>query len=613
MGHCSARLAPVFAARRLYRDDFPRLAAEKAGPMTSRWPHRLAVALSLATVFLIFVGGLVTSTDSGLAVPDWPLSYGQFMPPMIGGIFYEHGHRMVATFIGFLTICLAVLVQRKENRTWVKKAAWGALALVIVQGLLGGMTVLLRLPRPVSIAHACTAQTFLSLITALAIWTSPFWSSGAQRTESPSRIPLHHLGTGLFATLFVQLILGAVVRHIGWGITLHIACGLLAAVLVGWIWIRSLRSPEPHRFLVLTTALVITIAIQISLGFATYFILGHEFSVIPPPFWSTLLITFHVMTGAVLLALSVVYALAVHRTKPDGSPSLSTKVSDYFELTKPGISIMAGMTALAGFIIGARGNVNWFSLFHTGFGTLLVAAGACALNMVIEREVDAQMKRTQKRPLPSGRMRPGEALLAGTFLAGLGIVYLAVFVNALTAVLSALTLSIYIYVYTPLKKHTALCTAAGAVAGSLPPVMGWTAATRTIGPEAWILFGILFFWQFPHFFSLAWLYKDDYSQAGLRMLPVDRAAFGAGEGGMAAISMLANSVALLLISLLPSFFSMAGWFYFVAAAGLGIWITVASYFFLQERTRQKAKSVFFASLAYIPLLFLVLVLNRTAH
>ncbi len=313
------------------------------------------------------------------------------------------------------------------------------------------------------------------------------------------------------------------------------------------------------------------------------------------------------VTGALVLALSVVLALLSYQSRSSHGALFKTKMSDYFELTKPGISFMAGLTAVAGYIMGSPEKMDFLQLFHTGLGTLLVAAGACALNMVLEKDIDAGMNRTKKRPIPAGRMNAGEALLIGVLMGAVGIVYLALKVNGLTAFLSALTLSVYLYVYTPLKKVTSLCTGAGAVAGALPPVIGWTAATGGFGKEAWILFGILFFWQFPHFFSLAWLYKDDYSKAGLHMLPID---FSFGEGRAAGFSMVVNSVLLFGVSLLPAFISLSGSVYFVTAAGLGLWMSVTSFLFLLDRSRAKARHVFFASIIYVPILFTVMVLNK---
>src|SRR5262245_53136886 len=186
-----------------------------ARPQTTR--HRFAVALSLSTLVLVFAGGLVTSTGSGLAVPDWPLSYGMLMPPMVGGIFYEHGHRMVAATVGFLTLVLAIWTQAREPRAGVRRLAWTALALVIAQGTLGGLTVLFLLPTPVSVAHACLAQCFFCVTIALAYLTSAEWTD-ADRV--PDRAGVRGAAVVAPAVVFVQLVLGATMRHRGAGLAI---------------------------------------------------------------------------------------------------------------------------------------------------------------------------------------------------------------------------------------------------------------------------------------------------------------------------------------------------------------------------------------------------------
>lgn len=573
----------------------------------SKLPHRLALGLVFATLCLIFIGGLVTSTNSGLSVPDWPLSYGRFMPPMIGGIFYEHGHRMVATAVGFLTVILAFYFTFRINERWLKKAAWSAVGLVILQGVFGGMTVLLRLPKSVSILHGCTAQTFFSLTVALAVWTSIFWHQASiPASENKRSMPLYQIATTLFICSFIQLILGAVVRHTGWGLSLHISGAIIVLVMSVWISVRTWREKIQvaglHRWALLHS---IAAFLQISLGVATYLMKTHSFDVDPIPFYAIATITAHVMFGAFILGLSVVLALLAYKTRPvDGIP-LQTKLSDYYELTKPGISFMAGFTAVAGFLLGSHGDVNLSLLIHTIFGTLLVAAAAGSLNMLIERDVDLKMARTKKRPLPAGRMNPGEALFVGCLLAVVGLVYLTVAVNGITALIAGMTLSIYLYVYTPMKKISSLCTAIGAVAGALPPLMGWTAATGRISIEGVVLFGILFFWQFPHFFSLAWLYKDDYAQAGLHMLPRVH-----DEGYFTAWSMVINSVALLIVSLLPTHFGLTGKFYFAVAFALGMWMIGTSVLFLLQKNRLRAKHIFLASILYIPILVIAMMASK---
>jgi protoheme IX farnesyltransferase len=204
-------------------------------------------------------------------------------------------------------------------------------------------------------------------------------------------------------------------------------------------------------------------------------------------------------------------------------------------------------------------------------------------------------------------MRSGEVLFFGTFLSGVAVAYLAWGVNLLTAVMAALAFSIYLYIYTPLKKISPFCTLAGAVAGALPPVIGWAAATGTLGIEALVLFGIIFFWQFPHFFSLAWLYKDDYAGAGLHMLPQP-----ADHGRTAAVSMVLNSLALLIVSVLPTVLGLTGRVYFVAAAITGLMLLVPSVYFLFDRSQQHARRIFFASLLYVPVLVVFMVLNRVS-
>ncbi len=200
------------------RSLFPEESDPSMGDSVSaRWRHRSFVFLSLATLFLVFVGGLVTSTGSGLAVPDWPLSYGMLMPPMVGGIFFEHGHRMVATFVGFVTLVLALWTHFAERRPEVRRLAWAALVLVIVQGLLGGLTVIFLLPTPVSVAHACLAQTFFCLTIALAYVTSREWTEGPAR---PDLAGTRAVAVAATAVVFVQLFLGALMRHTGAGLAI---------------------------------------------------------------------------------------------------------------------------------------------------------------------------------------------------------------------------------------------------------------------------------------------------------------------------------------------------------------------------------------------------------
>jgi protoheme IX farnesyltransferase len=571
--------------------------------------HRLFTGLAGLTLFLIFAGALVKSTGSSLSVPDWPLSYGQVMPPMIGGVFFEHSHRMIAATVGLYTVIMAFLVLKFETRSWIKKMAWAAVALVVAQGVLGGLTVLFLLPKPISIGHALLAQSFFCLVIGLAVWTSEFWIKTAKERIEPERnIPIHRLALAAFAACYVQLILGALLRHTGQALPFHIGGAVLAGSFVFWTTQRIWRDRTNLKSLFhLSLFLFGSLLLQIALGVTSYFILNHRFDVIPPPFYAPLLVTAHVATGALVLGLAALLAFTTYRTRPSHTVSLQTTLADYFTLTKPGISITAAITAFAGYILGSAGEVNIIRLLHTCFGTLLSAAGAGCLNMLIEWESDAIMNRTKTRPLPAGRLMSAEVLLLGALLTVFSVLYLSWTVNFITAALAGLTVSIYLYLYTPLKKISTLCVPVGAVAGALPPVMGWTAATGSLSLEALILFGVLFFWQFPHFLSLAWMYKDDYESAGYHMLPLSNE-----KNGVTALRVLLHSVALLIVSLLPTFFGLAGKTYLILALLLGGGLIFYSASFFHHQTRQQAKRVFLYSLLYIPLLVMFLVMNSTA-
>ncbi len=565
------------------------------------WPHRAAWVLCASTLVLIFIGGLVTSTHSGLTVPDWPLSYGRLMPPMIGGIVFEHGHRMAAAAVGLLTILTNIVLWKYEPRRLVRWAGAAALGLVVLQGVFGGLTVLFKLPKPISIVHACLAQTFFCWTAALVVWTSKAWRTTPSGREPALDIPLPHIALLLFVTLYAQLLLGAVVRHTGRGAELHMLNAALAFGWVGWVFRRlSLYHVSDRSLWRVASALLAVMAAQLVLGgLVLASLMGRGWSA--DPLKPVLLATAHVMTGALLLGLSAALALLSWR----GVPFTLGKMRDYVTLTKPGISVMAAATTLTGFFLGSKGGVSAGGLVHTAVGTLLVSGGACALNMLIERDVDARMHRTENRPLPARRLNPGEGLFIGALASIAGILYLSLFVNFLTAGIAGLTLSVYLYVYTPMKKVSALNTFFGAVAGALPPVMGWAAGAGRLELGAWVLFAILFFWQYPHFFALAWLYREDYARGGLAMLPVVEA-----DGESTARHIVTTTFGLMSVSLLPTFLGLAGTVYFASAFLLGFVLLGLSWVFFQEHTRIRARRLFLASVFYLPILLAILVLDR---
>ena len=275
------------------------------------------------------------------------------------------------------------------------------------------------------------------------------------------------------------------------------------------------------------------------------------------------------------------------------------------ELTKPRLTMLAVLTTVVGFVMGATQPFQGWMLAATAVGAALVGGGANALNQWLERDADALMRRTQCRPLPTGRLRPSQALLFGLTLSLAGVLLLHRCVNALAAQLALLTLISYVGMYTPLKRKTALCTLVGAVPGALPPMIGWAAARGTIEGEAWVLFALLFVWQLPHFLALAWAHRDDYARAGFQMLPVVEP-----DGASTARQMVLYSAALLPISLLPTMVNLAGPWYFLGAVVAGLWfswVAIAAARHLSETLTQR---LFLASVQYLPLVLLLMVLDK---
>lgn len=282
-----------------------------------------------------------------------------------------------------------------------------------------------------------------------------------------------------------------------------------------------------------------------------------------------------------------------------------TRLLDYVELIKPRISLMVLLTVSVGYVLGTAGTWNYSTLPPALVGIALVAFGSSALNQLLERDTDARMRRTASRPLPSGRMTASEALWFGLCSAVTGELILAMFVNGLTAALTAITLGLYVAAYTPLKRNTSLSTAIGAVPGALPPVLGWTSAGGLLNEQAFSLFAAMFLWQFPHFLAIAWLYRNDYAHAGLKMLPT--AAQTHRVRGIVGCLALAYAVALLPVSLLPAEFGLAGQAFSLAAVVLGLMYIAAAVLFLCDESHRTARRLLWISLVYLPGWLLALV------
>jgi heme o synthase len=276
----------------------------------------------------------------------------------------------------------------------------------------------------------------------------------------------------------------------------------------------------------------------------------------------------------------------------------------YLELTKPRITWLILMSTGIGYVFGAKG-WHLFTLFHTVLGTALIASGTAALNQWYERDADGKMRRTQGRPLPSGRLDPAHALIFALTISLAGFVELAWGANLLAGLLGLFTLLSYLFIYTPLKQRSPHSTTIGAIPGAMPPLIGYAAASGKLTWEAWALFAILLVWQFPHFYAIAWMYREDYERAGIRMLPVVEP-----DGESTARRILLYSLALLPISLLPKFLGMTGDVYLYGALILSLLFLYTGYCILNDRTRQRARAVLLASVVYLPVLYALMLFDR---
>ena len=293
---------------------------------------------------------------------------------------------------------------------------------------------------------------------------------------------------------------------------------------------------------------------------------------------------------------------AIQETKVIGARE---KLAAFLELTKPRIAFMLVLTSAAGFYLGTTGNFDFVLFINSVIGITLLAFGVATLNQFIERRTDALMERTAQRPLPTNKVSPAEALIFGLILTVSAEIYLAFLVNVLTAGLGLIVIVGYVLLYTPLKTRTSASTAIGAIPGAMPPLMGWTSASNEITLGAWILFAMLFLWQFPHFLAIAWMYKEQYAKARILMLPVVEPA-----GKITAVQIVAFTLMLLPVSLAPFFFGVSGVVYLIGASILGIWFLFASIQAARAKSVEKARKLLLVSVLYLPLIFALMVFNH---
>jgi len=588
----------------------------------------LAVATAAATFLLIVIGAVVRVSGSGLGCGnDWPLCHGSFVPLFDLPTFIEWNHRLFASLVGLLSVATAVAgwisARRKPALVWLST---GAVVLVILQALLGATVVKTDLASELVMAHLAAASLTLAIMLVLAALTSPRTPALACGADLRG---LYNLCLWTTAAAFLLLMSGALVTGSGasgacpdwplcFGLGLpasglpaihfaHRVVVLAVGALIGYAAVlaarRSVQNPGIARLgrgvLVLLVAQVAVGALQVWLRFPPGLVALHIS--LAEAVWGGLVI---------MTVLSYQESRSPHVASPtamgEERRGLRQAVADYVALTKPEIISLLLVTTVCTMLIATRGLPSPWLVLWTTLGGALAAGGANALNCYIDQDIDQEMMRTRRRPLPSGRIEPLRVLVFGLSLGVLSFMVMLLGVNMLAAVLSLAGLLFYVFVYTMwLKRSTPQNIVIGGAAGAVPPLVGWAAATGRVDLAAWWLFAIIFFWTPPHFWALALLIKKDYERAGVPMLPVVRSEDHTRR------QILLYSILLLPLTAMLFAIGALGLVYLVMAlalTGVFIWYTVR---LLREATPRWARRTYLYSLLYLALLFGAMVLDHT--
>ncbi|HEX9609674.1 MAG TPA: heme o synthase [Candidatus Limnocylindria bacterium] len=579
---------------------------------------RLAVAAAVATYVLVVVGGLVRATDSGLGCPDWPLCFGEWLPPGDLHAWIEHTHRLVAAvFVGPLVGAIGLITvfsRRRRDRPLLVAAAVAGV-FVIVQSLLGAAVVLERLAPELVTAHLAMALVVLGAL----IFIGERAANGPMPAAGPGARLTVLLGATALA-VFAQMLLGSWVTGHGAGLAYpdfplmggqllppvladqqaiqlaHRAMGVVVAGLVAWaaiaVW-RWTDAPLPRR---LAIWLVVLVAVQIALGGASVLSRLSALFVVP-----------HLAVGAALWGASVWLLLTSRRLQPmragrrasPAAPKPLDTVRAYVALTKPRIIELLLVTTVPTMVLAEGGIPSPWLMAAVVVGGTLAAGGANAINQYIDRDIDDLMRRTRHRPLPRHAISPRAALAFGVVLGALSFAWLTLTVNLLSALLAMSAIGFYVFVYTLwLKRTTPQNIVIGGAAGCVPVLVAWAAVTGEVGLPALVLFAIVFYWTPPHFWALALRYRGDYAAARVPMLPVVR-----GEAETARQIVL-YSIALIAVSLLLLPAAGMGWIYLGAAVVLGgLFLRLALRLRADAANGRAAIRLFRYSISYLTLLF----------
>jgi protoheme IX farnesyltransferase len=593
--------------------------------LTARF-RRLAVTTIAATFVLIAVGGLVRATDSGLGCPDWPRCFGRLVPPAELHAWIEHSHRLVASVVMVLVALLVVAAWRTGQDKVVRRAAVAALVLVLAQALIGAFVVWWKLRADSVTLHLATALALVALLVWIGFRARHGPGDPARRAVQDRRFV--RLAATTAGLLYLQMLVGSTVTGHQAGLAYpletlwpdlgpsvariqlaHRTLAVVVGTLIVVTWVVARRTQRAHptvtRLAGYATGLV---AVQIGLGVANVANRLSALTVVP-----------HLAVGAMLWGTMVALVLHAGRfagtpepdpAEPAPAPARSTgqSVRAYFLLTKPRIIELLLVTTVPTMFIAARGVPSPWLMAATLFGGALSAASANVLNCYLDRDIDALMRRTARRPLPAHRVDPGDALRFGLVLGVAGFVWLWATVNLLSAVLATSAILFYVFVYTlGLKRRSTQNIVIGGAAGAVPVLVGWSAVTGRVGLPALVLFAIIFYWTPPHFWALSLRYKDDYAAAGVPMLPVVR---GARE---TSTQILYYTVLLVAVTLLLYPAGRMGALYLATAVALGgafIWRALE---LRRDLTGRRAIRLFSFSNTYLALLFLAMAVDAVVR
>jgi protoheme IX farnesyltransferase len=587
--------------------------------------RRLAVVTIAATFVLIAVGGLVRATDSGLGCPDWPRCFGRLVPPAELHAWIEHSHRLVASVVMVLVALLVVAAYRTGQERAVRRAAVAALVMVLAQALIGAFVVWWKLRADSVTLHLATALALVALL--IYIGFRARYASDRSRRHGQDRgfVRLAGAGAGL---LYLQMLVGSTVTGHLAGLAYplnvllpdlgpsvariqlaHRALAMVVGALVLAIWVVARRTQRAHPTVTRLAGYAAgLVAVQIGLGLANVANRLSALTVVP-----------HLAVGALLWGTMVALVLHADRfcgtpardpAEPEPAPARTAGQSAraYFLLTKPRIIELLLVTTVPTMFIAARGVPSPWLMAATLFGGSLSAASANVLNCYLDRDIDALMRRTARRPLPTHRVDPGDALRFGLVLGVAGFVWLWAAVNLLSAVLATSAILFYVFVYTlGLKRRSTQNIVIGGAAGAVPVLVGWSAVTGRVELPALVLFAIIFYWTPPHFWALSLRFKDDYAAAGVPMLPVVR---GARE---TSTQILYYTVLLVAVTLLLYPAGRMGALYLAAAVALGgafIWRALE---LRRDLDGRRAIRLFSFSNTYLALLFLAMALDAVVR